>query len=150
MWDYAKLTQDAKSAGGPDEFCNELFEAGKETANAESLPIKIGLGVFGIIIGVATTLGIINIKDDKKKNANEKKEKAERKLKDFMNAEKINISEDSIESVAETYNKKIKDTYKNWKIYGKDNGSIEAIKGDKILEAEDLESVYKMIDNNEE
>ena len=41
------------------------------------------------------------------------------------------------------------ETYKNWEIYKRSDGIVDAAKDDEVITADDLETLYKMIDDKE-
>ncbi len=54
MFNYAKLSMDAKKAGGPDKLMDDVYQSGKQTGRIEALSaialgvLVVGAGVFAI------------------------------------------------------------------------------------------------------
>ena len=64
-WDYALLSQQAKEAGGPEVFVNNLVEQGRQLGVRETLT-KVGIGA-GVVTGAAlVVLTIVNMVQQKK------------------------------------------------------------------------------------
>ena len=75
-WDYALLSQQAKEAGGPEVFVNNLVKLGRQIGVRETWT-KVGI-VAGVATGAAlVVLTIVNMVQQKKKRAEIKKLKAE-------------------------------------------------------------------------
>lgn len=41
----------------------------------------------------------------------------------------------------------IVETYKDWEVYKRSDGIVDAAKDDEVITADDMETIYKMIDN---